>query len=156
MQAAIGYLRVSTRQRGRRVQGGRVFDDTIFWTLARAVKAVSPPPLDGADQLQKPGVSCPEPFESEPACRSSRSGTSHCVLVFTPSAPAVQILIPAMRALDRGKLVVGFRRARLASCLCERNRDDKPARLVLAHPAEVEVPWDHLMPCPDVDVAQAR
>jgi hypothetical protein len=40
--------------------------------------------------------------------------------------------------------------------LCERNGNDKPARLVLTHPAEVEIPWDHLMRHPDVDVAQAR
>jgi hypothetical protein len=82
--------------------------------------------------------------------------TSRRVLVFTPGAPAVQILVSAMRALDRSQLVVEFSRGRLASCLCERNGNDKPARLVLTHPADVGIAWDHLMRHPDVDVAQAR
>jgi hypothetical protein len=57
-----------------------------------------------------------------------------------------------MRALDRSKLVVGSSHGRLAFCLCERNGNDKAARLVLTHPAEVLIPWDHLMRQPDVDV----
>jgi hypothetical protein len=61
-----------------------------------------------------------------------------------------------MRALDRSKLVLGFSRAGLASCLRERNGNDKPAGLVLAHPTEVLIPGDHVMRDPDVDVAQAR
>ena len=88
--------------------------------------------------------------------RGSRTGTSDRVLVFTPGAPAVQILVSAMRALDRSKLVVGLSRGRLASCLCESNGNDGPARLVLAYPAEVEVAWNHLMRDSDLDMAQAR
>jgi hypothetical protein len=61
-----------------------------------------------------------------------------------------------MWALDRGKLIVGFGRARLASWLRRHNGNDEPARLVLAHPADVEIPWDHLMRHLDVDVAQSR
>jgi hypothetical protein len=61
-----------------------------------------------------------------------------------------------MRALDHSKLVVGFSQGRLASCLFERKGNDKPARLVLTHPAEVDIPWDHLMRHLDVEVAHAR
>lgn len=93
---------------------------------------------------------------SPPPCRGSGTSTSGRVLVFAPGAPAVQILVPAMRALDRSKLVAGFCQGRLASGLCERNGNDTPTRLVLTHPAEVDLPWDHLMRHPDVDVAQAR
>ena len=39
------------------------------------------------------------------ARRGSGSGVAHRVLVLAPGAPAVQILVPAMRALEGGKLV---------------------------------------------------
>src|SRR5215510_1545635 len=90
------------------------------------------------------------------SCRGSRTSTSDRVLVFTPGAPAVQILVSAMRALDRSKLVLGLSRGRLASRWWESNGNDSPARLVLAHPAEVEITWDHLMRNSDVDMAQAQ
>jgi hypothetical protein len=46
--------------------------------------------------------------------------------------------MPAFGPHSGSKLVVGFGRSRVASGLCERNGDDKPARLVPTHPAGVQ------------------
>src|SRR5262252_2034725 len=96
------------------------------------------------------------PRSSAPCAPQSRSSTSRRVLVFTAGVPAVQIFVPAVRAFDRGELVVGFSRPRLTSFLCEHNGDHTTARLVLTHPAEVEIPRNHLPRCLDVHVSQSR
>jgi len=94
-------------------------------------------------------------FKSEGPSRS-RTAAGRRVLVFTPGAPAVQVLVAAMWALDRGKLVVGFSRRSLAVCWCGSNRNYKPARLALTQPAGIDIPRHHLMRHADLHVAQAR
>ncbi len=84
---------------------------------------------------------------------SSGSRTFRRVFLFAPSAPAVQIFIPTMRAFDRSQLIVEIRQRFAARC-CGRNRDDSPARSVLTQPTYVELARHHLLPRPDIDVAQ--
>jgi hypothetical protein len=58
-----------------------------------------------------------------------------------------------MRAFNRSELVVGFCRGCLANGLRRRNGNDEPAGPVLAQPAKVEIPWNHLTRRHDIDVA---
>ena len=53
----------------------------------------------------------------------SGAHTLRRVFLFAPSAPAVQIFIPTMRAFDRGQLIIEIRQRFAARC-CGRNRDD--------------------------------
>src|ERR1700680_2645198 len=72
--------------------------------------------------------------------RVLRSGfhTFRCVLLFAPSAPAVQVFISTMRAFDRSQLIIEIRQCFAARC-CSRNRDDSPARSVLTQPSYVDL-----------------
>jgi hypothetical protein len=86
-----------------------------------------------------------------------RSGfhTFRCVFLFAPSAPAVQVFIPTMRAFDRSQLIIKIRQRFAARC-CSRNRDDSPARSVLTQPSYVDLARHHLLRRPDINVAQRR
>src|ERR1700685_1983389 len=82
-----------------------------------------------------------------------RSNTLRGVFLLAPSAPAVQIFIPTVRAFDRRQLIVEFRYWFAARC-SGGNRDDEPARSVLACPPYVELARYHLLQRSDIDVAQ--
>ena len=79
--------------------------------------------------------------------------TFRCVFLFAPSAPAVQIFIPTMRAFDRGQLIIKVRQRFAAQCRGG-NRDDSPACSILTQPPDVDFARHHLLWGPDVDVAQ--
>ena len=108
-----------------------------------------------------PGMSANSLPHCEPArvrpWRVLRSGfhTFRCVFLFAPSAPAVQVFIPTMKAFDRSQLIIEIRQRFAARC-CSRNRDDSPARSVLTQPSYVDLAGRHLLRRPDIDVAQRR
>ena len=75
------------------------------------------------------------------------------VILFAPSAPAVQIFILTMRTLDRSQLIIEIHQRFAARC-CRRNRDDSPARSILTQPPYVDLARHHLLRRSDIDVAQ--
>src|SRR5258708_5121913 len=79
--------------------------------------------------------------------------TLRSVILFAPSAPAVQIFILAMRTFDRSQLIIEIRQRFAARCR-SRDRDHSPARSVLTQPSYVYLPRHHLPRRPDVDVPQ--
>lgn len=76
------------------------------------------------------------------------------VLLFAPRAPAVQIFIATMWALDCSQLIIECRWFVIGSRV--RSRNHQPARPVLAHPPDVNRTEYHLLWAPDIDVAQRR
>jgi hypothetical protein len=78
--------------------------------------------------------------------------TLRSVILFAPSAPAVQIFIPTMRAFDRSQLIIESRWFVIESCV--RSRNHEPARSILTQPPHVELARDHLLWRPDIDVTQ--
>src|SRR5271169_2300763 len=84
---------------------------------------------------------------------SSGFHTYRRVFLFAPSAPAVQIFIPTMRAFDRSQLIIEIRQ-RFATRCYGRNRDNSPARSNLTQPPYVDLARHHLLRRPDIDVAQ--
>jgi hypothetical protein len=79
--------------------------------------------------------------------------TLRSVILFAPSAPAVQIFILTMRTFDRSQLIIEIRQRFPARC-CGRNRDDSPAQSILTQPPYIDLARHHLLWRPDVDVAQ--
>src|ERR1700690_176032 len=108
------------------------------------------PQLTVADRVGAPYSMSPDPRIPTIPCAS----VLHLRRVFllAPSAPAVQIFIPAMRALDRRHLICEIRQGLAARCRGG-NRDDEPARSVLTQPPFVDFAQHHLLRRPDVDVA---
>jgi len=74
------------------------------------------------------------------------------VFLFAPSAPTVQIFIPAMWTFDRSQLVIEIQRFTARRSV--RNRNDSPARSALAQPACVDLSRHHLLRRFNIDVAQ--
>ncbi len=77
------------------------------------------------------------------------------VILFAPSAPVIQILIPTMRALDRSQLIIEIRQG-FAAQRCRRNRDQSRTQSVFAQPPYIDLAGYHLLQRPDIDVAQRR
>ena len=86
---------------------------------------------------------------------SSSVATLLHVFLFASCAPAVQIFIPTMRALDRRQLIVEIRCRFVVGCR-GRDRDDSSARSVLAQPTYVDLIRHHLLRCLDTNVSQRR
>jgi hypothetical protein len=90
---------------------------------------------------------------SPPRSLRLSGATLRRIFLFAPRAPAVQVFIPAMRALDCSQLIIERRRRFVARCRsC--NSDNLPARPALTQPSNVDLARYHLLRCPDIDVAQ--
>ena len=115
--------------------GDSLFAPSTRWTMTPRSFSSSPTSAPRfAKCLEGRGSACTRP-RGGPTVRarllklrpwrvlSSGSHTFRRVFLFAPSAPAVQIFIPTMRAFDRSQLIVEIRQRFAARC-CGRNRDD--------------------------------
>src|SRR5208283_3062467 len=86
--------------------------------LSSYIKAPISLPMESGGQWP-PRVTPPCPPVACPSC----AGAFRRELLLAPGAPAVQIFIRAMRAFDRGQLILEIRRRFAARC-CGGDRDD--------------------------------